>query len=825
MIIILLFFESAWISWGLFFDPGTQTGIPANDKASVKFVAMLFSILGFIYNLSLLGLIVDFIRSTLQRWRLRHGRIVQNNHTLILGLSERTVLLLHELLQAYAGKDDTVAGPYGRGSCCSCCSCCKRRCRKRRAVVILADRNELEIEQVVTSHLNEYKISSQDIYFREGDPTDWRELQKVSTGSADDIIVVGSGSGTPQASDQEVLRTILALAALPEDDRVSGEVFAEMRISENIHVVNTVLPTAQGIVARVAVNRMFCLMAIDPDVGRCIEDLVSFRSGAQLFNIPCPVEFEGRLFEEALIGFPYAVVIGVKEKERKIDSKIDTTQQYTYEEWYRIIRDHSHLNHLSDDDLKARWKRNEGLENAYQPGILHPFGQHLKSGDRLIALATTAYDAVKGARHSNGRIGKSRKPSFMKRVRRASSQDKSAEPGRSLTQGFTLHPSCDASLMERLAPKQQTICMIGCPADYIDLLQILNLSVAPGSKVHILSESSLQWRMERKKKDFGGLSTDATPNPEAAELASDGDKKEDSDAKKEASDDKKEKFDARALGSPRDARRRSAQEAPSWQMGKIRVYDHEGPTTSRRHLSQLPLQSATSVIIMSEHIQDDDEPSAADSRNLNSVITLARMLKEMNSDVGEREGCGTPHRRIICELQDNRSEVVVDRNMRLRRLCDHYFHSNMLETAMFAMAAEDRAVFNSLLELLTPGRGCQVISIPIDNVISKREELSFWQLHSKVLQRYCGILVGYYRNRQPGDSRNQDPDAYGPTLNPPDKDARLDWDPKRRDTLLAVVRPPQDDADNVQWNNQPPVSPDDHEIVLPGAVSTPSPGP
>ena len=56
------FSQSLWMSWGLFFDPGTQTGVRADAPSKVKATALVFSVLGFLYNLVFLGIIVEWIR-------------------------------------------------------------------------------------------------------------------------------------------------------------------------------------------------------------------------------------------------------------------------------------------------------------------------------------------------------------------------------------------------------------------------------------------------------------------------------------------------------------------------------------------------------------------------------------------------------------------------------------------------------------------------------------------------------------------------------------------------------------------------------------------
>ena len=50
------FAQGMWFSWGMFFDPGTEMGFAASSEHKVKFVAVFFSICGFLFNLTLLGL-------------------------------------------------------------------------------------------------------------------------------------------------------------------------------------------------------------------------------------------------------------------------------------------------------------------------------------------------------------------------------------------------------------------------------------------------------------------------------------------------------------------------------------------------------------------------------------------------------------------------------------------------------------------------------------------------------------------------------------------------------------------------------------------------
>eukprot|EP00438_Fugacium_kawagutii_P030094 Skav228183 [mRNA] locus=scaffold3933:302760:305910:+ [translate_table: standard] len=61
--------DSWWISYTLLVDIGTQTGLPATERGSIKLVSAVISLVGFVYFLTLLGMVVDLLRDFLNETR------------------------------------------------------------------------------------------------------------------------------------------------------------------------------------------------------------------------------------------------------------------------------------------------------------------------------------------------------------------------------------------------------------------------------------------------------------------------------------------------------------------------------------------------------------------------------------------------------------------------------------------------------------------------------------------------------------------------------------------------------------------------------------
>eukprot|EP00416_Gambierdiscus_australes_P044829 CAMPEP_0171095360 /NCGR_PEP_ID=MMETSP0766_2-20121228/43125_1 /TAXON_ID=439317 /ORGANISM="Gambierdiscus australes, Strain CAWD 149" /LENGTH=803 /DNA_ID=CAMNT_0011554157 /DNA_START=48 /DNA_END=2456 /DNA_ORIENTATION=+ len=251
--------QSLWFSWGMFFDPGTEMGMRATEGISHKWVAVIFSIFGFLFNLTFLGTVVDLVKNQLDVWQKTRNRVVANGHTVLLGWTETTLFLLKEL----------TASLENRGA--------------KTQIVVLANRDSVDMMSDVQLHFpRKADLRGQAIVCRCGNPTEGTDLDKISVKSAEEIIILGKG-GNPEESDNEVIQSVMALANL--SDEPSGNIICEVKMFETASVIDQVMERAEGLIAPHAVTRLLCLQATHPLIANVFKSLLTFEDGEELYLV------------------------------------------------------------------------------------------------------------------------------------------------------------------------------------------------------------------------------------------------------------------------------------------------------------------------------------------------------------------------------------------------------------------------------------------------------------------------------------------------------------------------------------------------------------
>src|SRR3954454_17229499 len=149
-------------------DPGTIAG----DSGSWRFLGiMLLLTLGGLFIVSaLIGIIATGLDEKLIELRKGRSRVLERDHTLVLGWSETVFTIVSELSIA-------------------------NESRKKPSIVILADQDKVEMEDAIRAKVPDTKNTR--VVCRTGSPIDLDDLEIVGHQSARSIIVLSPDSEDP----------------------------------------------------------------------------------------------------------------------------------------------------------------------------------------------------------------------------------------------------------------------------------------------------------------------------------------------------------------------------------------------------------------------------------------------------------------------------------------------------------------------------------------------------------------------------------------------------------------------------------------------------
>ncbi|MFE6855901.1 hypothetical protein ACFVDH_34550, partial [Streptomyces sp. NPDC057674] len=267
---------TVWRTVGQTLRIGGEVGPPLRMVLSV-----LLALVSLLYVSTLVGLVTTAITDRLTELQRGQSTVVERGHSLVLGWSEQTPTLVAELLAAHAQ-------------------------RRNSAVVVLADRDKLDMERELRAVLAAAGVRRVRLLCRRGRPADPAALARVSPAAAGAVVVLPPD--TPEG-DTQVVKTLLSLRAVVGDTR-PVRVVAAVRQTQHVATARlaagpgAVVLDVDGIAARTLVQ---CV--IEPGLSLVLEDLLDF-AGAELHVHRVP-GLGGRTFAELRAACADACVVGL----------------------------------------------------------------------------------------------------------------------------------------------------------------------------------------------------------------------------------------------------------------------------------------------------------------------------------------------------------------------------------------------------------------------------------------------------------------------------------------------------------------------------------
>lgn len=272
------FRQLLWMSLLRTLDPGTM----GSDQGSWPFLfAMLFVTLGGIFLIStLIGILANGLQTRIEELRKGRSRVLETNHTVILGWSEHVPVILSELVQANANQ-------------------------KRACVAVLGPRDMVDMEDEIREKLR--KTGSTRIVCRTGDPCETRDIDITNIQESKSVIIVSPPGNDP---DAEVIKTLLAIINAPDRRPAAYHIVAELQDPKNIAAAKLVgkdeleLVLAGELIARITAQA--CRQA---GLSTVYNELLDFE-GVEFYFISAG-DLVGRTFGNALSLIGGGTVIGL----------------------------------------------------------------------------------------------------------------------------------------------------------------------------------------------------------------------------------------------------------------------------------------------------------------------------------------------------------------------------------------------------------------------------------------------------------------------------------------------------------------------------------
>lgn len=286
--------ELLWMSLMRTLDPGTMGG----DEGSWPFLlAMLAVTFGGIFVIStLIGVITSGIEARLEELRKGRARVVERDHSIVLGWTDSTFTVVSELVQANAN-------------------------RRRACLVVLAEHDKVEMEDALREKVG--PTGGTRLVCRTGSPLDMDDLEIAGLHESRSVIVLSPGGDDP---DAEVIKTLLAIRNHPRRRPEPYHVVAEIREPRNLDAARlaggeeTELVLAGDLIARIVAQtcRQSGLSAVYTELLDFAGDEVYFQEEPALV---------GRTFGEALLAYEDSAVLGVCPRggAPRLNPPMDTT--------------------------------------------------------------------------------------------------------------------------------------------------------------------------------------------------------------------------------------------------------------------------------------------------------------------------------------------------------------------------------------------------------------------------------------------------------------------------------------------------------------------
>jgi ion channel POLLUX/CASTOR len=315
------FDEAMWMTLMRTLDPGTMGG---DEGTSFRAAMLIVTFGGLIVVASLIGVVANAFDTKVEQLRKGNSRVLESDHTVILGWSPKVFSIVHELAIA-------------------------NESRRRAAIVILAEGDKLEMEEELHSRVR--STGRTRVIVRSGNPMNLTDLDIVSPHQARSIIILApEGHDDP---DAVVVKTALAITNNPGRKTEKYNIVAELEGASYIEAARLVgRDEAHWVLASDLISRITVQSIRQSGLSSVYAELLTF-DGDEIYFTDQPA-LTGRTFYQAQLAFSDTTVIGLVHSGETILNPDAGT----------IIANGDQLVVVAEDDSTIRVSGNSGVPDT-----------------------------------------------------------------------------------------------------------------------------------------------------------------------------------------------------------------------------------------------------------------------------------------------------------------------------------------------------------------------------------------------------------------------------------------------------------------------------
>ncbi len=292
-----------WITWLQITDPGNM----AQDNTTFglyKIPAVVGGMTGVVIFSALIAFLTTALDQAIENLKKGHSRVLETNHTLIVGWGPRVLEILRELVEANESEDDPV-------------------------VVILADEDKEDMDAWLLENWTDRRNTR--VVTRSGGTANLASVAKVSAEHARSAIILAyCGESATRSekmeSDAKVIKTALALTAHVGDEHeinIVAEVFDE----RNRGVVRDISPERISVVdATEILAKVMVQTSRTSGLSVVYAELLSFEGCEMYFH---KAAWNGISFGDLAFRFKDGVPMGIRKGDGTVVMRPDA--DYTME--------------------------------------------------------------------------------------------------------------------------------------------------------------------------------------------------------------------------------------------------------------------------------------------------------------------------------------------------------------------------------------------------------------------------------------------------------------------------------------------------------------